>query len=313
MEQRNHSTVTEFILAGLTKDPHLSVLLFLFILSIYILTLLGNSCTLIIIYADSRLHMPMYYFLGSLSFIDLGYSSVTVPKMLADFLREKKTISFVGCVAQLFFFVAFGSSEFFLLAVMAFDRYIAICKPLVYSITMKKSVCVWLISGSFVGGFSHSLIHAGSLSLLSFCGPNLIQHFVCDYPAFLKLSCSNISISEMARLSLSSLMMLSSFTVVFISYMYILLTVMRIRTATGRHRACSTCASHFTCVLLFYGTIISIYLRPNSTFSAKENKVVSVFYMVVIPMLNPLIYSLRNKDVIGALKNTFCKTKISYT
>ncbi|XP_069486150.1 olfactory receptor 5AP2-like [Ambystoma mexicanum] len=311
MKPRNHSAVTEFILAGLTQDPNVQVLLFPLFLLIYIMTLIGNICTLVAICADARLHTPMYYFLGSLSFLDVGYSSVTTPKMLIDFMFRKKTISFLGCVAQLYFFVGFGSTEFFLFAVMAFDRYMAICNPLLYVLTMKKSVCAWLIAVSFAGGFSHSLIHAGCVLLLSFCGNNEIQHFACDYPAFLKLSCTSIAISELTRLTLSSLMMVSSLLVVLLSYTCILVAIARIRTTEGRKRACSTCASHFTCVLLFYGTVIFIYLRPNSSFSVKEDKIVSVFYMVVIPMLNPLIYSLRNQEVKGALKKTFCRTRLS--
>ncbi|XP_069083471.1 olfactory receptor 5A1-like [Pleurodeles waltl] len=311
MESKNLSTVTVFILEGFTTSPDLQVLLFLLFLAIYALTLFINIIILIIIYADARLHKPMYFFLGSLSFLDLGYASSTSPKMLVDFVIEKKTITFLGCVAQIFIFVGFGSTEFFLLAVMAFDRYVAICKPLMYTVTMKSSACMQLISGSFVCGFIHSLITAGGLFQLSFCGPNKIDHFACDLPAFLKLSCSSITINELILSTLTTPMMGGSLFVVLVSYTYIVIAITRIHTVEGRHRACSTCASHFICVLMFYGTVLFIYLRPNSSYSAKKDNVVSVFYMFFTPMLNPLIYSLRNKEVKETVKYLLCRKKIS--
>ncbi|XP_078502671.1 olfactory receptor 5P56-like [Lissotriton helveticus] len=311
MESTNHSTVTEFILIGFTTDPDLQNLLLLLFSSTYFLTLVINITILIIVYADARLHKPMYFLLASLAVVDLGCSAATNPKTLVDFLVEEKTITFMGCVIQIFIFVGFGSSEFFLFAVMAFDRYVAICKPLMYAITMNKTVCVWLISGSYVGGFLHSLITAACLFHLSFCGPNKIQHFVRDLPAFLKLACNSIFVNELILSTLTSSMMVGSLFVVLVSYTYIVIAIMRIRTSTGRHRAFSTCASHFTCVLIFYGTILFMYLRPNSSFSAKQDNVISIIYMFLTPMLNPLIYSLRNREVKEAMLKTFCGKKTS--
>ncbi|XP_078502670.1 olfactory receptor 5A1-like [Lissotriton helveticus] len=311
MESKNQSIVSVFVLEGFTTSPEVQVLLFLLFLVIYVLTLLINTTILIIIYADTRLHKPMYFFLASLSFLDLGYASSTSPKTLIDFVIEKKTITFLGCVAQIFTFVGFGSTEFFVLAVMAFDRYVAICKPLMYAITMKSSACMQLITGSYVGGFFHSLITAGCLFNLSFCGPNKIEHFVCDLPAFLKLSCTSISINELILSTLTTAMMVGSLFVVLVSYTYIVIAISRIHTVAGRQRACSTCASHFICVLMFYGTVLFIYLRPNSSYSAKKDNVISVFYMFFTPMLNPLIYSLRNKEVKDAVKHVLCKKRIT--
>ncbi|XP_078502725.1 olfactory receptor 5P80-like [Lissotriton helveticus] len=303
MRHENESIVTEFILEGFASDKVLQVLIFIIFILIYALTLLGNVSILIIICMAPRLHTPMYFFLGSLAVLDFGFSSTSSPKMLVDMLAERKVISFSGCLTQLFFYAGFGSTEFFLLAMMAYDRYVAICNPLLYTLTMTKSLTFYLVAVSYFGGFLNSLIHAGCFLQLSFCGPDVIDHFMCDYPVLLKLSCSDFTINELLRIVCASFVMLISLLIVVISYGYILAAVLRIRTSAGRQRAFSTCTSHFICVFLFYGTILFMEVRPNSSTSHEQDKVVAVFSTVLIPVLNPLIYSLRNQD----MKEAFIK------
>ncbi|XP_069083491.1 olfactory receptor 5AP2-like [Pleurodeles waltl] len=302
MSPENESIITEFMLEGLTTDPDLQVLLFILFILIYALTLSSNMSILMIICMDPCLHTPMYFFLGSLAVLDFGFSSTSSPKMVVDMLAERKAISFSGCLIQLFFYAGFGSTEFFLLAVMAYDRYVAICNPLLYTLIMTKSLTFHLVAVSYFGGFLNSLIHAGFFLQLSFCGPNIIDHFMCDYPVLLKLSCTDFTINELLRILCASFVMLISLLIVVISYVYILVAVLRIRTSAGRHRAFSTCISHFICVFLFYGTVLFTELRPNSSTSHEQDKVVAVFSTVVIPVLNPLIYSLRNQDMKEAFK-----------
>ncbi|XP_069486153.1 olfactory receptor 5AP2-like [Ambystoma mexicanum] len=308
MKHENGSSVAEFILEGLTPDMDLQVLLFMIFMPVYVSTLLGNISIMAIIWLDPRLHKPMYFFLGSLSIIDLGFSSTSSPKMLADMLTREKSISLYGCVTQLIFYAGFGSTEFFLLAVMAYDRYVAICNPLLYSVTMRHNLCIQLIAASYIGGFLNSLIHAGCFFRLHFCGPNIIDHFMCDYPVVLKLSCNDFTINELVRIVFASVVMVISLLIVLISYTFILAAVLKIRTAAGRSRAFSTCASHFTCVSMFYGTILFMELRLNSSSTHEQDKVVALFSTILIPVLNPLIYSLRNQDVKEALKKIFSRT-----
>ncbi|XP_048215960.1 olfactory receptor 478 [Perognathus longimembris pacificus] len=298
----NHTAVTEFILLGLTQDPVLRVILFIVILGIYLVTVLGNLCTILLIRVSTQLHHPMYFFLSHLAFADLGYSSSVTPNMLVNFLVEKNTISYLGCAIQLGSVVFFGSSECFLLAAMAYDRFMAICNPLLYSTKMSTQVCVLLVSIAYMGGFLNTWSFTLCFYSLFFCGRNGINHFFCDFAPLVELSCSDVSVSAIVPSFTAGSIIVVTVIVIAVSYIYILITILKMRSTEGRQKAFSTCTSHLTAVTLFYGTITFIYVMPKSSYSTDQNKVISVFYMVVIPMLNPLIYSLRNHEIKGALK-----------
>ncbi|XP_043338833.1 olfactory receptor 1052-like [Cervus canadensis] len=302
MADVNFTLVTEFILLGLTDHAELKVVLFVLFLLIYTISLVGNLGMLLLIQITPKLQTPMYHFLSCLSFIDACYSSVFAPRMLMNFFVERETIWFSACMVQYFLFVSLLTAEGFLLAAMAYDRYMAIVNPLLYTVAMTKIVCVALVIGSCVGGVINSLTHTTGLLKLSFCGPNVIRHFFCDLPPLLKLSCSDTSMNELLLLIFSGVIALITFMTVMISYIFIVAAILRIRSAAGRHKAFSTCASHLTVVILFYGSISFSYIQPSSQYSLEQEKVVSVFYTLVIPMLNPLIYSLRNKEVKDAVK-----------
>ncbi|XP_006032290.2 olfactory receptor 5AR1-like isoform X1 [Alligator sinensis] len=304
MPSGNQTTVTEFILFGFTSSPEMEVALFVLFLIIYISTLVGNTGIIILIQSDSYLHTPMYYFLSNLSFLDLCYSSAIAPKMLANFLSHSKTISFAGCATQMFLFAAFADAECLVLAAMAYGRYMAICNPLLYTAVMSQRVCISLVAGAYISGSMSSLVHTCFTFTLSFCGSNVINHFFCDIPPLLALSCSNTHINEILLFALCGFIQTSTFVIILVSYAYILFAILRIRSAENRHKAFSTCTSHMTAVTLFYGTLLFMYLRPSSSYALDTDKVVSVFYTVVFPMLNPLIYSLRNKEVKDALRRT---------
>uniref|UniRef100_A0A8C0BC85 Olfactory receptor n=1 Tax=Buteo japonicus TaxID=224669 RepID=A0A8C0BC85_9AVES len=293
----NHTTVTEFILLGLTSEPKLQTPLFMMFLMIYLITLMGNLGLITLIKTNPQLHTAMYFFLCNLSVIDLCYSSIFSPKLLIGFLVEKKTISYSACFVQHFFFLVFVTTEVLLLAVMAYDRYVAICNPLLYTISMPKRVCVQLVAGSYIGGILNSLIQTSCLLPLPFCGPNVINHYFCDTNPLLKLTCSDDHLNEVLLVAFNGTI---SITIILLSYICILRTVLRTCSAQSRSRAFNTCASHLMAVSLFYGTIFFMYLQPVSSHRSLD-KVVSVFYTVVTPMLNPFIYSLRNKEVKGAL------------
>ncbi|XP_012884201.1 PREDICTED: olfactory receptor 478-like [Dipodomys ordii] len=298
----NHTTVTEFILLGLTHDPVLRVILFIIILGIYLVTVSGNLCTILLIRVSTQLHHPMYFFLSHLAFADLGFSSSVTPNMLINFLVERNTISYLGCGIQLGSVVFFGSSECFLLAAMAYDRFMAICNPLLYSTKMSTRVCVRLLMVSYAGGFLNSCSFTSCFYSLLFCGPNKVNHFFCDFAPLVQLSCTDVSVPEVIPSWSSGFVIVSTVMIIAISYVYILITILKMRSTEGRQKAFSTCTSHLTAVTLYYGTITFIYVMPKSSFSTDQNKVISVLYTVVIPMLNPLIYSLRNKEMKGALK-----------
>ncbi|XP_075404578.1 olfactory receptor 5P76 [Tenrec ecaudatus] len=298
----NHTSVTGFILLGLTSDPTLQVILFMVILCIYLVTISGNLSTIILIRISTQLHHPMYFFLSHLALADIGYSSSVTPNMLINFLVEKQTISYLGCAFQLGSAVFFGTVECFLLAAMAYDRFVAICNPLLYSTKMSTQVCVQLLSVAYVGGFLNASCFTISFFCIFFCGPNRVNHFFCDFSPLVKLSCFDVTIPAVVpSFSAGSIIVVTVFIIV-VSYVYILITILKMRSTEGRRKAFSTCTSHLTAVTLFYGTITFIYVMPKSSYSSDQNKVVSVFYMVVIPMLNPLIYSLRNNEIKGALK-----------
>ncbi|XP_068964115.1 olfactory receptor 5B2-like [Petaurus breviceps papuanus] len=298
----NRSEVSEFILTGLTDAPELQVPLFIILTLIYLITLVGNLGIIALISSESCLHTPMYFFLSNLSLVDFGYSSAVTPKVIAGILTGDKVISYNGCATQLFFFGAFAVTESFLLASMAYDRHAAICKPLHYTTTMTLTVCAFLASGAYICAFLTSSIVVGNMFSLSFCRSNIVHHFFCDIPPLLILSCSDIHIIELEFFILGSFNALFPFLVIFASYLLIFITILKIHSAEGRQKAFSTCASHLTAVSIFYGTIIFMYFQPSSSHSMDSEKIVSVFYTMVIPMLNPLVYSLRNKDVKNACR-----------
>ncbi|XP_046540537.1 olfactory receptor 8D4-like [Equus quagga] len=301
MAIRNHSRVTEFLLSGLTDQPELQLPLFCIFLGIYIVTMVGNLGMISIIGLSSQLHTPMYYFLSSLSVLDFCDSSVITPKMLAGFLCRDKAISYSGCMTQLFFLCIFVISECYMLAAMAYDRYVAICSPLLYNVIMSPRVCSLLVAAVFSVGVTDAVIHGGCILRLTFCGSNIIKHYFCDIIPLIKLSCSSTYIDEILIFVIGGFNMVATSLTIIISYAFILSSILRIHSKEGRSKAFSTCSSHLTAVLIFYGSLMSMYLKPASSSSLTQEKVSSVFYTTVIPMLNPLIYSLRNKEVKNAL------------
>ncbi|XP_012605335.1 olfactory receptor 5A2 [Microcebus murinus] len=299
---RNNTIVTKFILLGFSDHPQMKIFLFVLFLGIYLLTLAWNLSLIALIRMDSHLHTPMYFFLSNLSFLDICYVSSTAPKMLSNIIAEQKTISFVGCATQYFVFCGMGLTECFLLAAMAYDRYAAICNPLLYTALVSHTLCLKMVAGAYVGGFLSSLIETYSVYQHDFCGPNMINHFFCDLPPVLALSCSDTFTSQVVTFAVGILVGVASVFVVLISYGYIVAAVLKISSAEGRTKAFSTCASHLTAVTLFYGSGLFMYMRPSSSYSLNRDKVVSVFYAVVIPMVNPIIYSFRNKEIKNAMR-----------
>ncbi|XP_036599946.1 olfactory receptor 8D4-like [Trichosurus vulpecula] len=302
MRRANQSEVTMFVLEGLTDEPDLQIPLFFIFVGIYTVTMLGNLGMIILIRFSSQLHTPMYYLLSSLSFLDVCYSSVINPQMLVGFLFEDKTISYPRCMTQLFFFSIFVISEFYMLAAMAYDRYVAICNPLLYHILMSPRVCSLLVMSVFSVAFTDAVIHTGCILRLPFCGPNVISHYFCDIVALMQLSCSSTYLDELLIFVIGGFNMIATSLTIIISYAFILSSILRINSKEGRSKAFSTCGSHLMAVTVFYGSLMSMYLKPASGNNLTQEKVSSLFYTTVIPMLNPLIYSLRNKDVKTALK-----------
>ncbi|XP_074083627.1 olfactory receptor 5p57-like [Macrotis lagotis] len=302
MSDNNCTAVTELILLGLTDDPTLRVILFVIFLGVYTVTLVGNLGIIILIRNSSQLHTPMYLFLSHLAFVDIEISSSVTPLMLRNYLENITLIPLGGCVAQMFITFTFGASENFLLAVMAYDRYVAICNPLLYSTNMSTSVCILLLLTSYLCGFTNACIFTGCLLNRSFCGPNKINHFFCDYSPLSKLSYTQDDLTVILPGLSAGLVIIITGLIIIISYAYILFSVLKIKSNEGRSKAFSTCTSHLTAVTLFYGTLTFIYVMPESSYSSDQNKVISVIYTVMIPMLNPLIYSLRNNEVKGALR-----------
>ena len=295
----NYSEATDFILAGFRVHPELHILLFLLFLLVYAMILLGNVGMMVIIITDPQLNTPMYFFLGNLSFIDLVYSSVIAPKAMSNFWSERKSISYEGCVTQLFLFALFIVTEGFLLAVMAYDRFIAICNPLLYTVQMSTRLCAQLVAGSYFFGCISSILQTSMTFTLSFCASRAIDHFYCDTRPLQRLSCSDLFILRMVSFTLSGLITLPTIIVIVISYLYIVSTVLKIPSTEGRKKAFSTCSSHLGVVSVLYGAIIFMYVIPDRF--PELSKVASLCYTLVTPMLNPLIYSLRNKDVKEAL------------
>ncbi|XP_012405924.1 olfactory receptor 9K2-like [Sarcophilus harrisii] len=304
----NHSEETDFIFVGFRVHPEFHIVLFLFFLFAYGMVLLGNVGMVAIILTDTRLSTPMYFFLGNLSFIDLSYSSAVAPKAMANFLSSSKSISFAGCVAQLFVFTLFMVAEGFVLAAMAYDRFIAICSPLLYSIHMTRRFCTQLVAGSYFCGWVTSVLIASMTFTMSFCASRVIDHFYCESHSIEKITCSNIFINRMMSLVLAGIIILPTIIIIMVSYVYIVSTVLKINSAEGRMKAFSTCGSHLGVVSLLYGTMFFVYLIPPS--NPELRKVASVCYTLITPMLNPIIYSLRNKDVKESLKRILEKKKI---
>ncbi|XP_038598511.1 olfactory receptor 1020-like [Tachyglossus aculeatus] len=302
MAEGNLTMWNEFILLGLTDRVDLQVALFLFFLMAYIVTVVGNLGMTMLIKIEPQLHTPMYFFLSNLSFVDFCYSSCITPRMLMTFLSETKAISFIGCASQAYSFGAFATTEVFLLAVMAYDRYVAICHPLLYRVIVSPRVCVVLVSITYFGAFANSLIHTYLTFRLSFCQSNVINNFFCEIPLMLQLSCSDTSINFLLMFICATFNSLSTLWTILISYICILAAILRAHSREGKQKAFSTCASHLTAVFILYGTLIIMYLQPHSNSSLNQNGLVSMFYTVFIPLLNPLIYSLRNKEVKSAFR-----------
>ncbi|XP_068936745.1 putative olfactory receptor 8G3 [Petaurus breviceps papuanus] len=301
MEKGNYSLVTKFILVGLTDQPELQLPLFFLFLGIYVVTMLGNLGMIILIGLSSHLHNPMYYFLYNLSLIDLCQSTVITPKMLMNFLSDKNIISYPECTTQFYFFTFFAICECQMLAVMAYDRYVAICHPLRYSLIMSYHVWSWLIIGVYALGFTGATVHTGCLLRVLFCKENAINHYFCDLLPLLKLSCSSTYVNEVVVLSFSTFNILFPTLTIICSYVFIIASILKIQSTGGRSKAFSTCSSHIVAVAVFFGSLAFMYLQPSSVSSMDQVKVSSVFYTIIVPMLNPLIYSLRNKDVKIAL------------
>ncbi|XP_059122779.1 olfactory receptor 8B8-like [Peromyscus eremicus] len=315
MSLANGSSVTEFILMGLTDQPELQMPLFFIFLITYMITAIGNLSLSILILLNSHLQTPMYFFLFNLSFIDLCYSSLITPKMLMNFILEKNIISYMGCMTQFYFFGFFAISECYVLTAMAYDRYVAICNPLLYSVVMSPKKCSYLMLGSYLMGLSGAMIHTGCVLRLTFCDRNIINHYFCDLLPLLQLSCTSIYVNEIELFIETGKDIIVPTVVIFTSYGFILSSILKIQSTAGKSKAFSTCSSHIIAVSMFFGSSAFMYLKPFSAVSMDEAKFSSIFYSIVVPMMNPLIYSLRNKDVKVALKKTlnrmFCHNLIS--
>ncbi|XP_072578499.1 olfactory receptor 9S13-like [Vulpes vulpes] len=294
--------VQDFVLEGFAGGLETQALLFAVFLALYMVTVLGNLLMIIVITLDAQLHSPMYFFLKNLSFVDLCYSSVIAPNALANFFSSSKVITFAGCATQFFFLSLMATTEGLLLGVMAYDRFMAICSPLRYPSTMCQSACTRLVLGAYCGGCFNSVVQTSFTFQLPFCSSNRINHFFCDVPPLLQIACGNTAINELLLFGICGLLLVAVTIVILISYGYITVTILRMGSGAGRRKIFSTCGSHMTAVTLFFGTLFVMYAQPGAIESMEQGKVVSVFYTLVIPMLNPLIYSLRNKDVKEALR-----------
>lgn len=302
MVEDNSTFAPEFVLLGFTDREDLQVTCFVLFLAIYVVTLIGNLGVIVLIRIDSCLHTPMYFFLSHLSLLDVCYSSTIIPQTLLNFLVEKKVISFVRCATQLFSFATCATTECYVLAAMAYDRYVAICNPLLYSVVMSQRLCVGMLAGAYLAGVISSTIHTVSIFRLPFCRSRRINHFFCDVPPLLALSCSDTHVNEVMVSAVVGFNVLSTTVFILMSYLLVLSTILRLRSMAGRHKAFSTCASHLVSIALYYGSSLFTYLRPGSRHSLEHDKVGSVLYSIAVPMLNPLIYSLRNTDMKNAMR-----------
>ncbi|XP_051829556.1 olfactory receptor 6-like [Antechinus flavipes] len=304
MREENITNVIEFILVGFPTAIWLQILLFFLFLGNYLFVLMENLVIILTVWVNGSLHKPMYYFLGSMSFLEIWYISVTVPKMLVGFLLHPNTISFLGCMTQLYFFISLVCTECVLLASMAYDRYVAICHPLHYPVIMTTELCMQLITSSWICGFSIAVAKVYFISRVTFCTNNVLNHFFCDVSPVLKLACKNFSTAETVDFSLAIVILIFPFTATVISYGFIISTVLRIPSAAGQRKAFSTCASHLTVVVIYYMAVIFMYVRPRAIASFNSNKLISAIYAVLTPMLNPIIYCLRNQEVKDAIRKT---------
>ncbi|XP_003923921.1 olfactory receptor 8B12 [Saimiri boliviensis] len=305
--ENSSSSVTEFILAGLTDQPGLQIPLFFLFLGFYVVTVVGNLGLITLIGLNSHLHIPMYFFLFNLSVIDFSYSTTLTPKMLMSFVSKKNMISYAGCMTQFFFFCFFVFSESFILSAMAYDRYVAICNPLLYMVTMSPQVCLLLLLGVYGMGVLGAVAHMGNIMFMTFCSENLVNHYMCDVLPLLELSCNSSYINLLLVFIIVAIGIGVPIVTIFISYGFILSSILHISSTEGRSKAFSTCSSHIIVVSLFFGSGAFMYLKPPSILPLDQGKVSSIFYTAVVPMFNPLIYSLRNKDVKAALRRTFCR------
>ncbi|XP_006112350.3 olfactory receptor 14A16-like [Pelodiscus sinensis] len=299
----NQTSVTEFLLLGFSNIHQLQILHFLFFLLVYVAALVGNFLIIVIVTLDHHLHSPMYFFLKNMSFLDLCYISATVPKSMANAVMQRHSISFHGCFLQLFFFITFGTAELALLTVMAYDRYLAICSPLRYRIVMNNRVCAQMVAGSWLSGALYSVLHVGNTFHLPFCGPNIVHQFFCDIPPLLELSCSDTQPNKAHNIVLALCYGFICVAFILVSYVHIFNTVLRIPSLEGRSKAFSTCLPHLSVVSLFVGAGFFMYMKPNSSSPSVQDMLVPVLYAVVPPVLNPVIYSFRNKEIKAALRN----------
>ncbi|XP_077137084.1 olfactory receptor 6F1-like [Ranitomeya variabilis] len=307
----NKTEVTFFILVGFPGTYDMQLFYFSVFLVLYILTVLANVLIITVVSLNTHLHIPMYFFLSNFAVLDTWCSTAVIPKTLSYLITQNKIISHSGCLTQLCFVFSVGPTEFFLLTVMAYDRYLAICFPLQYATMMNSQICLYLAIGSWMSGFFTGWTLTIPTALLNFCGANLIDHFFCDFIPLVKLSCSDTSISETVFFSFAWVVVLSSLIFITISYSYIIKTILQISSSYGRQKAFSTCAAHLTVVIIFYGTVIFMYIRPAASYFSDKDKIISLFYSVITPLLNPLIYSLRNKEFKKAMKRTqqkLCKS-----
>ncbi|XP_008505500.2 putative olfactory receptor 2B8 [Equus przewalskii] len=307
MERKNGSSLTGFVLLAFSDRPQLELVLFVVLLIFYIFALLGNTTIIALSHLDPHLHTPMYFFLSNLSFLDLCYTTSIVPQLLVNLRGTDKSISFAGCVVQLFISLGLGGTECVLLGVMAFDRYVAVCRPLYYTVIMHPRLCALMASASWFIGFANSLLQTLLIFLLPICGRNKLDHFFCEVPAFLKLACIDTSMIQSEMFFLGVFILLIPVTSIMFSYCQIVRAILRIKSAAGQRKAFGTCGSHLTVVTLFYGTAIYAYLQPSNNYSQDQGKFIALFYTIVTPMVNPLIYTLRNKDVKGAMRKVLWK------
>ncbi|XP_015992522.2 olfactory receptor 5AC1-like isoform X2 [Rousettus aegyptiacus] len=307
MTEENKTLVTEFVLTGLTDRPGLRVPLFLVFLVIYLITMMGNLGLVFLIWKDPHLHTPMYLFLGSLAFADACSSSSVTPKMLINFLSKNHVISLFECMTQFYFFGSSATIECFLLVVMAYDRYVAICNPLLYPVVMSNNVCTQFIGVSYFLGFIHSAVHVGLLFRLTFCRSNVIHYFYCEILQLFKISCTDPAVNILLVLIFSTFIQVLTFMTIIISYTLVLFAILKKKSENSRSKVFSTCSAHLVSVSLFYGTLFFMYVRPGSGPTEDHDKLYSLFYTIIIPLLNPFIYSLRNKEVIGAIRRIMKK------
>ncbi|XP_032978010.1 olfactory receptor 1J1-like [Rhinolophus ferrumequinum] len=311
MRLENQSGVSHFLFLGLPIRPDHQGTFFALFLGMYLTTVLGNLLIILLISLDARLHMPMYFFLSHLAFTDISFSSVTVPKMLVNMQTQDQSIPYAGCISQTYFFIFFADLDSFLITSMAYDRYVAICHPLQYTTIMSQSVCVMLVAGSWVIACACSLLHTLLLTRLSFCADHTVPHFFCDLGALLKLSCSDTSLNQLVIFTAGLMAIMLPFLCILVSYGHIGTTILRVPSTKGIYKALSTCGSHLSVVTLYYGAIIGLYFLPSSNSTNGSNIIASLMYTVVTPMLNPFIYSLRNKDMKGALRKLLSKKAYS--